>query len=134
MSLENPTPKIYQQNVEINEQRRRQELDPNVADPIDQQEIFDIIRSLKDPEHPLTLEQLHIVSIPDIELQDNQVTIYFTPTIPHCSMALMIGLTISIQLNRCLPKRFKVKVQNSSLINNYQIKRECLQLWKTHQL
>ena len=36
----------------------------------------------------------------------------FTPTIPHCSMATLIGLSIRVKLLRSLPTRFKViKVQ-----------------------
>lgn len=32
----------------------------------------------------------------------------FTPTIPHCSMATLIGLSIKVKLLRSLPQRFKV--------------------------
>lgn len=34
--------------------------------------------------------------------------IEFTPTIPHCSMATLIGLSIKVKLLRSLPDRFKV--------------------------
>ena len=34
----------------------------------------------------------------------------FTPTIPHCSMATLIGLSIRVRLLRALPRRFKVEV------------------------
>lgn len=37
----------------------------------------------------------------------------FTPTIPHCSMATLIGLSIRVQLLRALPARFKVSVEIS---------------------
>ena len=36
----------------------------------------------------------------------------FTPTIPHCSMATLIGLSIRVKLLRSLPTRFKVRPQN----------------------
>lgn len=39
-----------------------------------------------------------------------QVEILFTPTIPHCSMATLIGLAIRVKLLRSLPGRFKVDV------------------------
>ena len=39
---------------------------------------------------------------------DNTVMIEFTPTIPHCSMATLIGLSIRVKLLRALPSRFKV--------------------------
>lgn len=34
----------------------------------------------------------------------------FSPTIPHCSMATLIGLSIRVKLLQSLPSRFKVKV------------------------
>ena len=40
---------------------------------------------------------------------DNTVMIEFTPTIPHCSMATLIGLSIRVKLLRALPSRFKVR-------------------------
>ena len=67
---------------------------------------------LNDPEHPLTLEQLNVASLENIEVnnKDNYVKVNFTPTIPHCSMATLIGLSIRVKLLRSLPKRFKVNV------------------------
>ena len=41
----------------------------------------------------------------------NSVFIQFTPTIPNCSMATLIGLMIRVKLHRCLPTRYKVDVQ-----------------------
>ena len=38
------------------------------------------------------------------------VDVNFTPTIPHCSMATLIGLSIKVKLLRSLPSRFKVKL------------------------
>ena len=69
-----------------------------------------LIRSINDPEHPLTLEQLNVVEQSLVEVDDtnNYVKIQFTPTIPHCSMATLIGLAIRVQLLRSLPDRFKV--------------------------
>lgn len=42
-----------------------------------------MLRHIKDPEHPLTLEQLNIVQIDDIWVEGNRVEIEFTPTIPR---------------------------------------------------
>lgn len=71
--------------------------------------ILDLIREINDPEHPLTLEQLHVVQkdLVKIDNDRNTVDINFTPTIPHCSMATLIGLSIRVKLLRCLPARFK---------------------------
>lgn len=117
-------------------QQQQQERRPE-RDTIDQREIFDMIRNIQDPEHPLTLEQLNVVNCSHISVTDNHVLsndvdkgnnndndqdanqetmhslvdVKFTPTIPHCSMATLIGLCIRVKLLRSLPKRFKVTVR-----------------------
>lgn len=86
---------------------------------IDSQEIYDLIRSITDPEHPLTLEQLAVVNASHItvshgDLATNKlphVLLEFTPTIPHCSMATLIGLSLRVRLLRALPDRFKVDIR-----------------------
>ncbi|KAK2149747.1 hypothetical protein LSH36_438g02039 [Paralvinella palmiformis] len=72
----------------------------------------DLIRSISDPEHPLTLEELNVVEQTKVKVDDDNghVTVEFTPTIPHCSMATLIGLSIRVKLLRALPPRFKVDV------------------------
>ncbi|XP_065064203.1 cytosolic iron-sulfur assembly component 2B-like [Rhopilema esculentum] len=111
MALQNANPVIYdcQKDREITPDERNDE----VTDKIDEREIFDIIRSINDPEHPLTLEELNVVDESNIEVDDdnNYVKVMFTPTIPHCSMATLIGLAIRVMLLRSLPDRFKVDVQ-----------------------
>ena len=71
---------------------------------------LNFFRDINDPEHPLTLEQLDVVKLEDVHVDDqhNKVNIVFTPTIPHCSMATLIGLSIRVKLLRSLPARFKV--------------------------
>lgn len=85
------------------------------SDSIDSSEIFNHIRYLNDPEHPLTLEQLNVVSLNHVYVDDknSQCDVLFTPTIPHCSMATLIGLCIRVKLLRSLPSRFKVSVKIS---------------------
>ena len=59
------------------------------------------IRLISDPEHPHTLEQLSVVSAPQITIEHGRrpsITVEFTPTIPHCSMATLIGLSIRVRL------------------------------------
>jgi metal-sulfur cluster biosynthetic enzyme len=51
----------------------------------------DLIRSIYDPEHPNTLEELRVVSGPQCLVKHNHVTIEFTPTVPHCGMSTLIG-------------------------------------------
>lgn len=90
----------------------RTEYDEAVADPIDEREIFDLIRTINDPEHPLTLEELDVVKQAQIYVDHKypSVKVEFTPTIPHCSMAMLIGLSIRVRLLRTLSSRFKIDV------------------------
>ena len=87
--------------------------DDSITDPFDVREIFDLIRDINDPEHPLTLEQLNVVTEEQIMVDDvkSRIEVEFTPTIPHCSMATLIGLAIRVKLLRSLPERFKVDVR-----------------------
>lgn len=90
-TADNVNPNIYEKDSarEITATER----DEDVLDEIDEREIFDLIRNINDPEHPLTLEELHVVEQQNIFIdnKDNLVRVYFTPTIPHCSMATLIG-------------------------------------------
>lgn len=81
-------------------------------DAFSSEEIFEIIRHINDPEHPLTLEQLNVAQLENIHVDDeaSKITVHFTPTIPHCSMATLIGLSIRTKLMRSLPVRFKYTV------------------------
>ncbi|XP_072147176.1 protein AE7 [Setaria viridis] len=112
MGLINANPVIHEKK----ERRVRQApetTDENAVEPIDQLEIFDIIRDIKDPEHPYSLEQLNVVTEDSIELNDesNHVRVTFTPTVEHCSMATVIGLCIRVKLIRSLPPRYKVDIR-----------------------
>lgn len=91
----------------------------SMDEEIDSQEIYDLIRSITDPEHPLTLEQLAVVNASHITVSHGDaaanklphVLLEFTPTIPHCSMATLIGLSLRVRLLRALPDRFKVDIR-----------------------
>lgn len=108
--LENANPVIFQRSGE--RLLTGSEEDQDVHDPIDDREIFDLIRSINDPEHPLSLEELNVVEQVRVKVDDTASTvgIEFTPTIPHCSMATLIGLSIKVKLLRSLPDRFKIDV------------------------
>jgi len=58
--------------------------------------ISDLIRDIRDPEKPETLEQLNIVYEDGVKVEPLNhdtclISIEFTPTIPHCSLATLIG-------------------------------------------
>lgn len=92
--------------------------DDEENDEIDSQEIFDLIATINDPEHPLTLAQLAVVNLGDITVTQgadkskdlSEVLIKITPTITHCSLATLIGLGIRVRLERCLPPRFRIRI------------------------
>ncbi|KAM6118052.1 LOW QUALITY PROTEIN: cytosolic iron-sulfur assembly component 2B [Pterocles gutturalis] len=137
--LENANPLIYRRSGERPVTAREE--DDELPDSIDDREIFDIlpggghrgagagaaargtaaplsltrqhlIRTINDPEHPLTLEELNVVEQVRVKVNDAEstVAVEFTPTIPHCSMATLIGLSIKVKLIRSLPERFKLDV------------------------
>ncbi|VVA18142.1 PREDICTED: AE7 [Prunus dulcis] len=106
--------------------------DEYAVEPIDQQEIFDILSlfigltydlglkvvlyfdlDIKDPEHPYSLEELKVISEDAIDVDDSRgsVRVTFTPTVEHCSMATVIGLCLRVKLLRSLPSRYKVDIR-----------------------
>ncbi|KAM7397243.1 hypothetical protein PAMP_020231 [Pampus punctatissimus] len=76
-------------------------------------EVYDVIRTIRDPEKPNTLEELDVVTEKCVEIQELQedeylIIIRFSPTVPHCSLATLIGLCLQVKLQRCLPFKHKV--------------------------
>ncbi|KAG8000336.1 Mitotic spindle-associated MMXD complex subunit MIP18 [Nibea albiflora] len=74
--LENANPVIFQRSGE--RLLTATDEDEDVHDPIDDREIFDILF---------------------VNDSESTVGIEFTPTIPHCSMATLIGLSIKIDVS-----------------------------------
>lgn len=87
-------------------------------EPIDAQEIYDLISSISDPEHPLTLGQLSVVNLSDIHVKHPEldkgyvgsVNVKITPTITHCSLATLIGLGIRVRLDRSVNKSYRIGI------------------------
>jgi len=147
MDLENASPEVHQRAAA--RPVRPEDEDDSVVDKFDAREIFgewlktfvaeilrlktciqtDLLRSINDPEHPLTLEELNVIQqseflwfglpfwtslstgLIEVDNEKNYVRVRFTPTIPHCSMATLIGLCVRVRLLRALPPRFKVDVE-----------------------
>jgi len=114
----------------------------------------DLLRNINDPEHPLTLEQLNVAQLQNIFVDNENslirvreccrsrpdlntyaaltvvllmvLQVHFTPTIPHCSMATLIGLCLRVKLLRSLPKRFKVgaRVSADGLVSLHGFRRD----------
>jgi metal-sulfur cluster biosynthetic enzyme len=121
--MQNSNPIIYQTEFSTTSQINSLILDNSKNDKNDDEddgfeeinsaEIFEMIRYLNDPEHPLTLEQLNVVSITNISVENKtkNIEILFTPTIPHCSMATLIGLCIRVKILRSLSNQYKVTIK-----------------------
>lgn len=91
-------------------------------EPMDEQDIYDLISTISDPEHPHTLGQLSVVRLPDIHLNPSPaelpspdslltVLVELTPTINHCSLATVIGLAVRCRLEQTLPPNYRVDVR-----------------------
>ncbi|KAK8122484.1 hypothetical protein PG984_011154 [Apiospora sp. TS-2023a] len=95
--------------------------DDFVEEPIDEQEIYDLISNITDPEHPISLGQLAVVNLPDVEITPppstpcdpnalRRVLVKVTPTITHCSLATVLGLGVRVRLEQALPPNYRVDV------------------------
>lgn len=108
--MENASPKVKPESAAHAELRIVDGKLSNVCS----ETVFEAIRSIKDPEHPYTLEQLSVVCAEDIAvgcvgddasdivcrkgLPIKCISVTFTPTVPHCSLAGIIGLCIRHRL------------------------------------
>ncbi|KAH9255058.1 hypothetical protein BASA81_006817 [Batrachochytrium salamandrivorans] len=100
----------------------------NGREEFDSEEVFDLLRKVRDPEHPLSLEELNVVRKEHITVDDGNslVVVVFTPTVPHCSMSTLIGLCLRVKLLRSLPIRFKVDifVEPGSHVSEQQVNKQ----------
>lgn len=84
----------------------------------------DLISTISDPEHPLTLGQLAVVNLADIHVDPpptpgrgpnpdtlTTVTVELTPTVNHCSLATIIGLAVRVRLDTCLPPNYRLDIK-----------------------
>ncbi|KAK3675730.1 hypothetical protein LTR78_004371 [Recurvomyces mirabilis] len=86
---------------------------------IDEQEVYDLISTISDPEHPLSLGSLGVVTLDDIKIvrptsprsRISTVTVLVTPTTSACSLTTVIGLGVKVRLVNALPPRFRIDVR-----------------------
>lgn len=86
---------------------------------IDEQEVYDLISTISDPEHPLSLGSLGVVKLDDILIlpptsprsRISTVRVLITPTTSACSLTTVIGLGVKVRLVNALPPRFRVDVR-----------------------
>ncbi|XP_039479975.1 MIP18 family protein galla-1 [Drosophila santomea] len=81
-----------------------------------QETIYDLLRGIRDPEKPCSLEDLNVVYedgifvMPPTRSNVSVVRIEFNPTVPHCSLATLIGLCIRVKVERGLPHNIKLDI------------------------
>lgn len=146
--FENPNPTIHsvsQTHCSDFSLSKNDIWDDSVPDPYTPSEIYNLIRNINDPEHPLSLEQLNVVRVDHITVETPEylnrppnestksshtpqilIKVFFTPTIPHCSMATLIGLCIRVKLWRSLPCTciIQVLVQKGTHVQEIQINKQ----------
>ncbi len=81
--------------------------------------VYDAVKDVRDPEKPCSLEELRVVREELVEVDKGKggapgceyysARVGFVPTVPHCSLATLIGLCLRTRLERALPPgQFKV--------------------------
>mmetsp|Transcript_9669 Transcript_9669/g.19738 ORF Transcript_9669/g.19738 Transcript_9669/m.19738 type:complete len:164 (-) Transcript_9669:1991-2482(-) len=100
--------------------------------------IFEAIRDIRDPEHPHSLEELSVIDLESVTVCEpgqasyGVTTVQVTPTVPHCSMAAIIGLCIRAKLQdappsrRVLPLGYKldIKIEEGTHVNADEITKQ----------
>lgn len=78
--------------------------------------ILDILRTVRDPEKPNTLEDLNVINEEFIHVEKptdsnvHVVRVEFNPTVPHCSLATLIGLCIRVKIERNINHKLKLDI------------------------
>lgn len=123
--LINPSPEIHHGSnaTERTPVELAHQLNEAEEDPVDATEVFQFVRSIMDPEHPNTLEQLRVVDPSNIYVDNakHHVKVLFTPTVPHCSMTTLIGLCIRVKLQMCLSAQYKCDVRVAPGTHNHEV-------------
>lgn len=124
MSADNPNPLVFSSSelaAQAEERRRVAEVAGTAAPPVSADdedlldEIYGFLRFIRDPEHPRTLEELGVLHADSIRIEHLpgrrlSIAVTFCPTVPHCSLATIIGLSIRVKLLRYF-KHAKVNVR-----------------------
>ncbi|EAK90653.1 small conserved protein, partial [Cryptosporidium parvum Iowa II] len=76
-------------------------------------DVYECIKDIIDPEYPLTLEQLNVVSLENIIINHEEqiIFVFFKPTVTSCSQASLIGLSLYYKLHTVFNKNFKIIIK-----------------------
>lgn len=106
---------LFDEGIPIGEEALLKELGYKDAQDL-QETLFDVLRSIRDPEKPCTLEDLNVIYeegifvLPPTKSNVYVVRVEFNPTVPHCSLATLIGLCIRVKVERSLPHNVKLDI------------------------
>ncbi|MFX1564003.1 MAG: iron-sulfur cluster assembly protein [Promethearchaeota archaeon] len=79
---------------------------------MDKEEIMTVLRRVLDPEHPVDVVEMGLVTPEDVTITDKELKVVFTPTSPMCPMGAVIGIVIRKALEDAFPdKRVSVIVK-----------------------
>ena len=89
---------------------------------MDKEAILNRFQTVYDPEHPVSILELKIVTAEDITINGNNVSVTFTPTTPFCPMGAVIGVVIKKVLQDMDPEAIvSVKVKEGSHVRETMV-------------
>ncbi|KAL4227884.1 Cytosolic iron-sulfur assembly component 2A [Mactra antiquata] len=100
-------------NIKGSNSEKTQEMSNQLV--TERETIYDLIKDIRDPEKPETLEELNVVTEDNVIVEEFSedklyIKIVFVPTVPHCSLASLIGLCLREKLNTCYPDKHKLDI------------------------
>ena len=79
--------------------------------PIVEQKILEILKRVYDPEVPMSIVDLKVVTEEDVKIDADKITVEFSPTTPFCPLGGAIGVVIKYALEKELGRPVEVKVK-----------------------
>ncbi len=81
---------------------------------MDKSRIMNVLRKVNDPEHPVSVVDMKIVTEDDVKVFPDHVEVEFSPTVPFCPMGGAIGIVIKYALEKDLGMPAVVKVKSGT--------------------
>lgn len=78
---------------------------------MDKAQVMGVLQKVNDPEFPMSIVDMNIVTEDDVKVTSNKVEVEFTPTVPFCPMGGAIGVVIKYALEKELGIEANVKVK-----------------------
>ena len=78
---------------------------------MDKSEVLAVLQKVNDPEHPISVVDMDIVTEDDIKIDSDMVEVEFTPTVPFCPMGGAIGVIIKYAIEKELGVTAQVRVK-----------------------